>query len=121
MSPSVLKVGPLQVISEKTGKSMAQLKDEMSRGLITFDQVEEAFRDATSEGGLFFNLMEKRSKSFSGRLSTLKDGIERVGIQLGSIAIDVLKPIVDSLIEATEALDRVLKGKGTKIEVALID
>jgi tape measure domain-containing protein len=63
---------PLQTISEKTGKSMAQLKDEMSKGLITFDQVEGAFRDATSEGGKFFKMMENQSQTLNGQLSTLE-------------------------------------------------
>jgi tape measure domain-containing protein len=54
---------PLQIIAEKTGKSMSQLRDEMSDGLITFDMVREAFKTATSEGGLFFGMMDKMSKT----------------------------------------------------------
>ncbi len=62
---------PLQVISEKTGKSMAQLKEEMSKGKISAQMVEEAFRAATSEGGRFHGMMEKVSQTASGKLSTL--------------------------------------------------
>lgn len=42
---------PLEVISQKTGKSMAQLKDEMSKGAISADMVAQSFEWATEEGG----------------------------------------------------------------------
>lgn len=61
---------PLQEISRTTGKSVSALKDDMAAGLITFDDVNNAFKTATSEGGLFFNLTEKLSNSFEGKLST---------------------------------------------------
>lgn len=61
---------PLQIMSEKTGKSQGELRKEMERGLISFEQVKEAFQIATSEGGLFNNLTEKLSTTFQGKLST---------------------------------------------------
>ena len=69
---------PLQIISQKTGKSVGELKAEMEKGLITFDMVEQAFKDATSAGGLFFNLMEKQSKSLGGILSTIQGNLEEI-------------------------------------------
>ncbi|MBR4962330.1 MAG: tape measure protein, partial [Muribaculaceae bacterium] len=41
---------PLSVISEKTGKSMTALKDEMSKGAISAEMVAQAFSWATEEG-----------------------------------------------------------------------
>jgi tape measure domain-containing protein len=70
---------PLQVISEKTGKSVADLKKEMEKGLISFEMVDQAFKSATSEGGTFFNLMEAQSQSVSGKLSTIQGNIEEIG------------------------------------------
>ena len=79
---------PLTIISEQTGKSMAQLKKEMSEGAISADMVTEAFRIATSEGGRFFGGMEKGSKTLSGLFSTLRDN---VSIALGTIGEDLIK------------------------------
>lgn len=62
---------PLQIISEKTGRSMASLKDDMSKGKIGAEMVEEAFRIATSEGGRFNGMMDKISGSAGGKLSTM--------------------------------------------------
>lgn len=64
---------PLQSIAEKTGKSMAELKEEMSDGKISYEMVAEAMRSATSEGGKFYQGMEVQSKTLSGQWSTLKD------------------------------------------------
>lgn len=46
---------------------MTQLKDEMSKGQISFEMVSEAMKVATSEGGKFYNAMEGQSKSTVGR------------------------------------------------------
>jgi len=62
---------PLQIISEKTGKSMAQLKEEMSKGKISAKDVEDAFRTATGEGGRFYKMMDQVSETAGGKLSTL--------------------------------------------------
>ena len=67
---------PLQIISEKTGKSMAQLKKEMEQGAISSRDVAEAFKIATSEGGRFFKSMETQSQTLAGRISTLQDGFQ---------------------------------------------
>lgn len=64
---------PLQVIAEKTGKSMADLKEEMSQGKISYEMVAEAMKVATSEGGKFYQGMEVQSQTLSGMWSTLKD------------------------------------------------
>ena len=64
---------PLQAIAEKTGKSMAELKEEMSQGKISYEMVAEAMKTATSEGGKFYQGMEVQSQTLSGMWSTLKD------------------------------------------------
>ena len=64
---------PLNEISKKTGESMAEVKARMEKGAISAEEVTEAFKSATAEGGLFYGSMEKQSQTFNGQLSTLKD------------------------------------------------
>jgi tape measure domain-containing protein len=94
---------PLQIISEKTGKSMSELKDEMSKGQISFEMVAEAMQIATSEGGKFYNAMEGQSKTLVGQWSTLKDNVNAL---LGEVFLplsDALKnkvlPAVNSIVD----------------------
>lgn len=54
---------PLQVISEQTGESMADLKKKMEEGAISAEMVAQAFAIATSEGGKFYNGMEGRQQN----------------------------------------------------------
>jgi len=51
---------PLEEISKRTGVSMAELTKQMSKGQISFKQVQQAFIDATNAGGRFDNLMSKQ-------------------------------------------------------------
>ncbi|MEG2018068.1 MAG: tape measure protein [Clostridium sp.] len=81
---------PLQIISEQTGESMASLKEKMSDGQISFEMVAEAMKVATSEGGRFYEGMEKQSQTMSGLFSTLKDNAM-------SLIGDVFKPVSDTI------------------------
>jgi tape measure domain-containing protein len=75
---------PLSVMSEKTGKSIAVLKDEMSAGAISADMVADAFRAATEEGGKFNGMLEKQSKGIEGSLSNLSGAIDDMMNDLGT-------------------------------------
>ena len=67
---------PLVEISKQTGKSMAVLKKEMEGGKISSQMVEDAFRTATSEGGRFYNMMDKMSQKGLGKLSTFMGSLK---------------------------------------------
>ena len=58
---------PLNEISKMTGESMAELKERMSAGGVSAEEVAEAFKHATSEGGQFYQAMEHRAKPLTGR------------------------------------------------------
>lgn len=78
---------PLTIISKKTGKSMAQLKDEMAKGQITFDMVADAMKTATSAGGQFNDAMKTQSKTVIGLWSTLKDNVHaKLGEAMESVS-----------------------------------
>ncbi len=88
---------PLQIISEKTGKSMAQLRKDMEKGLITFKDVEGAFKTATSEGGKFFGLMQGQSRTTAGAISNMGDAFDQLKIAIGSTATGPVKEFVQGL------------------------
>lgn len=76
---------PLQVISEKTGRSMAQLKEDVEKGRVDFNMVENAFLSATQAGGKFYNMTEKIAATDFGKLLELKGQLEGVALQLGGV------------------------------------
>lgn len=95
---------PLQIMSQTTGKSMGQLREEMSEGKITFQMVAQAMRDAASEGGRYFGLMEQQSQSLNGLLSTMGDTWEQVAKNIGDLFLPVAKSAVQVLISLGEAV-----------------
>lgn len=104
---------PLQIISEKTGKSIVTLKDEMSKGAISAEMVQQAFIDATSAGGKFYNMSENASKTINGQLSMMQDALDSVFNELGakseSVIMDGIQ-MTTSLIENYETVGKVLAG-----------
>lgn len=81
---------PLNEISKHTGKSMAQLKDEMAKGKITADDLAKAFQWATEEGGLFYNGAEKAGQTFAGKLGQMKDALAELGVKV----FNTLEPVL---------------------------
>ncbi len=95
---------PLQEISESTGESMSSLYDRISKGTLAVDEITASMERATSEGGKYYQSMQKQSQTFSGMISTLKDNAQQL---LG----DVVQPISDSMVStllpaAIDAIDQ---------------
>jgi hypothetical protein len=75
---------------KKTGESMTDLRDRMSKGKVSFEEVRGAFVAATSEGGRFYRMNEKQSQTLIGKWSTLKDEIDNALLEIGeSIAANL--------------------------------
>lgn len=99
---------PLLDISALTGKSVATLKDEMSKGLITFDMVQAAFERATGEGGKFNRMTEQIAQTSYGAFEQLK------GKFLGALLeiYEILQPLVIPALQ--------MMAKGIDVLVAAI-
>ena len=104
---------PLQIISEKTGKSIATLKDEMSKGAISAEMVQQAFIDATSAGGKFYNMSENASKTINGQLSMMQDALDNAFNEMGQKSEGVIMKgiqMTTSLIQNYETVGKILAG-----------
>lgn len=88
---------PLQIISEKTGKSMTQLKGEMEKGAISAQMVSDAFKVATSEGGRFYKGMDAQSKTLAGSWSKLNEVFTNFMKEIGDRLAPQVKKLTDSL------------------------
>ncbi|MBY0244507.1 MAG: tape measure protein [Sphingobacteriaceae bacterium] len=88
---------PLQVMATKTGKSMAELKEAMGKGAISAKMVEQAFIDATTQGGLFYGMSDKMAKTGQGKWSTAMDAMNTTLGNLGSFILPAVIPAIDGL------------------------
>lgn len=73
---------PLNVISQKTGKSMATLKEEVGQGKISVEEVAEAFETATEKGGMFYQGAENAADTIAGKIAKVKEDIEDFKLKL---------------------------------------
>lgn len=101
---------PLQTISKNTGRSMAQLKKDMENGAISTEMVTAAFQSATSEGGLFYKMLEKQSQTVAGKWSTLMDTINGVFRTIGEKLNPVMMKTIGILTKAANAILPALRG-----------
>ena len=98
---------PLQIISEKTGKSIGELTDEVSKGAISVQDIEQAFIDSTSEGGKFHNMVNNMSDSIAGKTAQMTDNWENFKASIGGL----LKPAYLGAIQTTtSAIDDMTKA-----------
>ncbi len=88
---------PLQIISEKTGRSMADLKKDMEKGAISSEMVADAFKSATSKGGRFYKAMDKQSGTTAGKMSTMTDAFNQSLGDLTTTLLPLFTNIVSGL------------------------
>lgn len=106
---------PLAVISEKTGKSISTLKDEMAKGKISADMVTQAFIDATSEGGKFYNMLEQQSKTVGGALSNVQGALQDMFNELGEKSEGVVYNSILGVQKLIQNYQEVAKVLGTLV------
>ena len=104
-------------IYEELAKLLGVTKDEVSglvkEGKVGFKEVEQAFKNMTSESGIYYNLMQEQSKSLTGQISNLKDAwdsmLNKIGKETQGIASTGISTI-KSLIENYETIGKILAG-----------
>lgn len=97
---------PLEIMSQKTGKSIDTLKDEMSNGQISFEMLQQAFKDATSEGGLFNNMLGKIAETPAGKLQILAGEWDEFKVQAG----DAFMPLVSMALDLAQKMMPLIEG-----------
>ena len=109
---------PLTVIAQKTGESMADLRDRVSAGQVSFEEIAGAFETATSKGGTFYQSMDKASQTTEGKISSLKDAFSSA---LGSMTEALLPFVTDAVDGLTKVANwfSSLDSDGKKIVLTL--
>lgn len=97
---------PLNEISKKTGKSVAELKEEMSNGAISAKMVADAFKSAAGEGGQFHGMLEKQSKGLKGALSNLEGAWQDALNSMGEQSEGVFTGVIDLATAAVKNFDK---------------
>ena len=119
---------PLNEMVKITGKSMGELKDEMSKGQISAEMLRQAYAHAAGEGGQFNGMLDKQSKTLKGAKSNLDDAIEMAYNDIGEklepavmTGINLAEEMVSHWQAIGKALIDIIAGWGTyKAAVMLV-
>ena len=102
-------------IYEELAKVLGVTRQEVSalitEGKVGFPEVEQAFRNMTSEGGMFYNLMREQSKTITGQISNLQDSISQMFNAIGQQSEGVITSAISGLswmVEHYQEIGRVL-------------
>lgn len=98
---------PLSVISEKTGKSIGELKEEMEKGKISVEMVTDAFMSATAAGGKFHGMLEKQSHGINGAISNLQGAIDDMLNDFGESSQGIISGAIDGATYLVKNYERV--------------
>lgn len=99
-------------IYEELGKVLNADRQELNKlvteGKVGFPEVEKAFKNMTSEGGIYFNLMQEQSKSLTGMLSNLGDAWDSALNKIGQDNQDLFTGAIQGAIDLVENMDQII-------------
>lgn len=104
---------PLEEISRKTGKSIGELKEEMSKGAISAKMVQDAFISVTSAGGKFYGMASEGAKTLNGQISMLQESFDNMFNEIGSKGEGVVIGAVKAgtfLVENYQTIGKIVEG-----------
>lgn len=81
---------PLTQLSEKSGKSIAELKDEMAAGAISAADLKEAFLGAAAAGGRYHGMLAAQSQGLGGSIAQLQGAYADMLNDIGTASQDAM-------------------------------
>lgn len=91
------------------GVAESQVKTLVSEGKVGFPEVQQVIQNLTNEGGMFFNLMEKQSKSLTGMIANLGDAWDSALNKLGEDNQDAFAAGISGATYLVEHLEDILR------------
>lgn len=102
-------------LSKVLGVTVEQVNEFITAGKVGFAEVEQAFKNMTSEGGMFYNLMQEQSKTITGQISNLKDNIDMMFNEMGQNAEGFISDVLSGASYLIEHYKDVLRILGTLV------
>lgn len=96
-------------LAKMYGVTTDEINNMVSAGKIGFPDVQKVLNKLTDEGGQFYNLMEKQSKSLTGMISNLGDTWDQVQDHLGEQNQDLFAGAINAAGYFLEHLEDILK------------
>lgn len=104
-------------LAKMLNRTTAEISDMVSAGKIGFKDVQKVLFNMTSEGGMFFNMMDKQSESVLGRIEKLKDAIDIMFNNIGQNNEGIIYAGIDGIATLIENYEKVADILGFLVTV----
>lgn len=95
--------------------SVGEVNGLVEAGKVGFPQVEQAFKNMTSAGGMFYNSMDAQSKTIQGLTSTLRDNIDMMFNNIGKNQEGFIAGTIKLGISATQNYEKIVDVLGVLV------
>lgn len=103
-------------LAKELGKTENEINAMVSAGKVGFPEVQKVLDNLTNSGGMFYNLMEEQSKTISGKISNLEDGISVMFNNIGKSSEGIINSVLDSAATVVENYEEI----GTTIQELIV-
>ncbi len=102
----------LDTLAKNMGKTSAEITDMASKGKISFNDLNDAIKTLTDEGGGYFGTMNLAADSWASTLAGAREATNSLVASLGNMLMPILKRIVNTYTDITNAINSspLLKG-----------
>ncbi|GEM_PF-4545219 len=100
-------------LAKVMGVAKNEINDLVTAGKVGFEEVQQAFKNMASSGGMYGGLMEKQSKSVTGRIEELKDAIDVMFNEIGKSNEGITYKVISTastLVENYEKVGKIIAG-----------
>lgn len=95
-------------LAKVMGVADKEISKMVESGKIGFPEVQKVIQNLTDEGGMFYNLMEKQSKTLTGQISNLEDAWARMLNKIGESNEGFLSSIITGATGAVEHYQEII-------------
>lgn len=94
----------IQELAKQFGVAEGEVKKLVESGKVNFQNLEEAFRSLTSEGGKFSGLLAAQAETVAGKYSTLKDNVAALAREFGEVLLPAASAVIETSLGMAQAL-----------------
>lgn len=102
-------------LAKVLGVAKDRIQEMVSSGAVTFEHVEQAFKNMTSEGGKFAGLTQGIAGTIQGRISNLGDSIYQMYNEIGQKTEGIINTVLKVASVAVENYEKIGKAIGAII------
>lgn len=114
-------LNPLRMIAKRTGETITEVGKRMEAGRVGSGEVIQAFRDATGQGGLFYQAIQRGAETTAGKMAQFADSVDSLKIAFGTGLNEGVKAAADSLSNDLSTLEGTFTKMGIVAGRAISD